>query len=424
MKERLTLLLKNDKKKAYEYFFIICVLSYALFTVLDLLIVGKSALQWSLLWDGEDFIADFTNVIGYSAERDPYNHTLVYGLGEKAYPPLQYVVTYFLSRSIFNKQHYYDIRNYTSMHADTKIAMMYILLTVITVILLYECIRTYKNGSNFVKAFTSIAIVLSFPIIFSLERGNSILAVLVFVLFYICFYKANNKVLRELSFVSLALAAALKLTPALLGVLLLLEKRWKEAIRTIIYGILFFFLPFLFFKGGFNNIPLFLRNLSIQLETYKNEAGCTIKGYILHYASGLSTINMDLLSTVCTIVTVIICAFLLVATFLSDRNCERLLYLCLTTIILPSHSGTYCIVYLIPATIAFLNEPNKKQLDILVIIGSCFCLCELGGVIGFSLINFHNGLLIILLYSIMQAVTTIFTHFKYKNTISKESPVS
>ena len=101
MKERLTLLLKNDKKKAYEYFFIICVLSYALFTVLDLLIVGKSALQWSLLWDGEDFIADFTNVIGYSAERDPYNHTLVYGLGEKAYPPLQYVVTYFLSRSIF-----------------------------------------------------------------------------------------------------------------------------------------------------------------------------------------------------------------------------------------------------------------------------------------------------------------------------------
>ncbi len=416
MKPRLILQMNIDTKKRYEYCFIICVLSYVLFSLLDLLIFGKDAIQWSVLWNGNDFIADFTNVIGYSSERDPYNHTLVYGLGEKAYPPLQYVVSFFLSKTIFNKQHYYDIRNYTSMYTDTKIAMMYLIITIVTIVCMYECIRKFKNGTDSTKALTAIAIIFSFPVVYTVERGNSILAVFVFMLFYLCFYNSNNKFFRELSYISLSLAAAIKLSPAILGLLLIIEKRWKDAARTILYGILFFFLPFLFFKGGFNNIPLFLRNLSLQLEGYKYDAGCTIRGYIIKYLLHHFIDRFDILSTICAVITIIICTVMLIAAFITPRNSDRLLYLCLIMIILPSHSAAYCIIYIIPALIAFLNENGKRLLDKYIIFGGCLCLCELGGRIGFYLINMHNGLLIILICSIVKSIETITVTFSRKHS--------
>ena len=41
-----------------------------------------------------NFLADFTNVVGYSAGRDPHNSLAYAGLSEKAYLPLCYVIMY------------------------------------------------------------------------------------------------------------------------------------------------------------------------------------------------------------------------------------------------------------------------------------------------------------------------------------------
>ena len=401
-------LLQLDKKHMHELFFIMCLLLYELFSIVDILIRGVNSIQWRVLYYGYDFIADYTNVIGYSSLRDPYNHTIVYGLHEKGYPPLQYCFSYLLSNNTTDIQTYYEIHNYTSMYADTRIMMLYIILTVIAVVILYESIRRYKNGSGFVKTLTAIAISLSFPIIFTIERGNSMLFVIVFIMIFICFYDSKNKILCEFAFLSLALAAALKLTPAILGVILIMQKKWKEAVRTILYGIAFFILPFLFLKGGIRNFSLFLRNLSLQLDAYKEDDGCNIMGYILRYFAGYS----DSLSTVCTVITVIICFVLMIAAFYAHKNSDRLLYLCLIMLILPAHSATYCILYLIPVILAVLNESSKKKLDIYIIIGGCLCCCELGGYTGFFLINHYNGVLIILLCALIRAIETLIVKFK------------
>lgn len=409
-----------DKKKQYEIAFIACIFAYIVFYICDFLIKGLNAIQWSTLWNGHDFIADFTNVIGYSSDRDPYGHNIINGLEERAYPPLQYLISYFLSKSIYNQQHFYDIHYDTlsnsNMYIETKTAMLYLLFIAVSIISLFECIKTYKNGSKYIKTLTAFAVTLSYPIIFIMERGNSILAVFVFVLFYLCFYNNDNKILRELSFISLALAAAFKLTPALLGIFLVMEKRWKEAFRTIIYGIVLFLFPFLFFKGGFNNIPLFFRNLSLQLNAYSIEDGCTIKGYFIYYFPDLFDNYTSTVKTICSIATVLICILFLLAAFITKRKCDRLLYICLVLIILPSHSGTYCIVYIIPALLALLNEENKKSLDKYIILGGCFCLCELGGDTGSLIINYHNGLLIIVLCSLIKSTETIIAYIQTKST--------
>lgn len=407
-------LLQIDQKMKYEFTFIICLFVYELFSIIEILVRGIDAIQWEVLWSGDDFMADFTNVIGYSAERNPYNHTLVYGLHEKVYPPIQYVFSYFLSNNT-DMQHYYKIRNYTSMFGDSKITMLYIIFTVISVVCIYECLRKFKNGAGFIKTLTAFAVVMSYPVVFTIERGNTILLVFAFMMLFVCFYDSKIAFLREISYIALALAAALKMTPAIFGVLLIFQKRWKDALRTVIYGIACFILPFFFLKGGLGNLPYFFRNLSLNLDAYKTAASCTIMGFIIKYLNVYS----DQMHTVCTIITMIICIVFIVAAFLTNRTSDKILYTCAITIFLPSHSATYCLLYIIPAFVVVLNESDKRLLDKFLILGACLCSCECGGYIGYFLLNHYNGLMIILLCTIIRAVETLVVAFKNKN--SKEA---
>ena len=91
--------------------------------------------------------------------------------------------------------------------------------------------------------------MLSSIFIYAYERGNLIqLTVVLSTIFLLC-YNSKNKIIKEISFICLATAAALKIFPALFGILLLFDKKYKEAMRLIIYGINFTSLPFLFFEG-------------------------------------------------------------------------------------------------------------------------------------------------------------------------------
>jgi hypothetical protein len=77
--------------------------------------------------------------------------------------------------------------------------------------------------------------------------------------------------------------AGIKLTPAVLGILLLYNKQWKEVVCIIIYGCIFFFLPFLLFEGGFSNLGQMLNNVMFRLETYSIKDGCTIVACVVHF---------------------------------------------------------------------------------------------------------------------------------------------
>ncbi|MCR5615177.1 MAG: DUF2029 domain-containing protein [Saccharofermentans sp.] len=403
-----------DQKRKYEYFFIICIGAYVLFTIFDFMIC-KGAVQWETLLNGRDFIADYTNVIGYASNRNPYDSTIANGLQERAYPPLQYVFSYLVSLTVPDMQYYYDIQDFTGMYMNTQVAMLYLLFVVISVIGIFELVRGFKNGSNLVKTLTALALTLSFPVLITIERGNSVLIVIVFVLFYLCFYDHDNRVLREMAFIALALAAGIKLMPAVLGVLLIIEKRWKEVIRTVIYGLASFFLPFLFFEGGFKNVPLFFRNLSLQLEAYKFIPDCTLRGFILTYFPDYAYDNIDSVKTICTVVTLLICTLMLVASFLTKRKGDRLVYLCMLLIIMPSHSASYNLLYLFPCMIALLNETDKLKLDLFILLGGCLSICTLGGPLGSILVNWHVGLLIIIICAIVKSVEVIVKRLDKKN---------
>lgn len=63
----------------------------------------------------EDFFADITNVIGYSANRNTYVETYYLGACERAYPAIVYLMAYMLSR-IIDMQPYFDNDYFLDMY--------------------------------------------------------------------------------------------------------------------------------------------------------------------------------------------------------------------------------------------------------------------------------------------------------------------
>ena len=105
------------------------------------------------------------------------------------------------------------------------------------------------------------SVVCSFSMLFAFERGNILLLSWAMTLYYLLTYDHHRPFVRETGLIALAAAAALKLYPAVFGLLLLREKRYRQVIRAVIYGILLTLLPCLCFDEGFRGLGIWLNVL-------------------------------------------------------------------------------------------------------------------------------------------------------------------
>ena len=268
-------------KKILEYAFIlISVIGFFLW-MLSLMVNGYESRQISLFFNEmSDFFADFLNTVGYCGQRDPYNNLSYVGWEHKQYPPLAYVFFWGFSQFVADMDPYYERGFFLNMYQEHLFLYMLIVFWVSVLIFVFELVLHNKNDNAFIKYGTAIAILLSFPILFSLERGNSYLFVIVFVMIFVFNYNSNSKIFREFALLSLAVAFGLKMTPAILGILLIYEKRWTDAIRAALYGMIAFFAPFLLFKDGFMNLFYFLRNMRISAKAHSPFDGVSVLGSV------------------------------------------------------------------------------------------------------------------------------------------------
>jgi len=350
-------------KKFFEIAFVIVIFTSFIFWAKSIIFDGAASYQWKVfLLDLTDFEGDFTNVIGYSGSRDPYNCLYYTNLQEKAYPPLIYVFMHLLSR-IVDIEDYYAADYFLNMYMDPKLLIMMIIVIAAMLIAFFEAIRHNLKDSYGMKLLVSIAMLLTAPVFFSIERGNSILLVIALMTAFIFGHDSDNKILKELSLIGLAVAAALKISPALLGILLIYKKDWKAAIRTVIYGIIIFVGPFLLLKGGLSNIPLMIRNVQMNNEFYMSKWGLTLYYTLVNYGVPDSMT----IFRVTGIVSKVLCLLMIIAAFKFDRRSDVIMVLSLSLIVFPDHSGYYNLLYLVPATIMLINEEKKYLYDIIAL---------------------------------------------------------
>lgn len=79
--------------------------------------------------------------------------------------------------------------------------------------------------------------------------------------FFILYRNSEKPLLRELACLALAIAAGFKLYPAFLGVLLLRDKNYLAAVRTVLYGVVCLCFPLFFFNEGLFGLTLWFRVL-------------------------------------------------------------------------------------------------------------------------------------------------------------------
>lgn len=109
----------------------------------------------------------------------------------------------------------------------------------------------YKAESKVMKGFAPVLFMLSFPFwYFAFERGNMTIYAMLFLWFSLANYKSEDPRIRELAMLSLAVSASFKLYPALFGFLWIREKRYKDTVRLVIYGLAAFFVPFFILNRG------------------------------------------------------------------------------------------------------------------------------------------------------------------------------
>lgn len=400
--------------KLYERIFIFVSLFSFILWLLVLIYEGEMSNQFNLFFrQCEDFFADTLNVIGYSALRDVYNCP-INGMQEKAYPPLSYFLLYFFSR-IINCDIYYTEGSFINMYKEPTLLIILIICTMIVMIFLYELIRTLIKGNNMTKRLIALSCLISSPMLFTLERGNTILIVLLFFMFYLFFYNSENKFLKEISLISLAIVGALKITPAVIGILLIYNKQWKEVFRTLVYGIVFGILPFFFFKGGLSNIFLFVDNLKQNLTVYNSNEGCTLLAGLLSY--GVEGNNQ--LVTIMKIITYIICFSLMIIIPLYKKNWEKVLAVSIVLVILPSHSGYYCILYLFPALIMFLNDKNHSKCDLIVLLAFVIMTISYQSYIGTHFINYHLTIYILTAFIFIRGIKQVIIWSKNRRLNKK-----
>lgn len=109
--------------------------------------------------------------------------------------------------------------------------------------------------------------VASFPFLFSLERANSIWLSAAGIAVFLAWFDAKAPWKRQLALLALAFACALKLTPAVFGVFLLKERRWRDLLILAGEGAFLLLTPF-FLLDGLDLIDEWIACMRLHLEAY------------------------------------------------------------------------------------------------------------------------------------------------------------
>ncbi len=237
------------------------------------------------------------------------------------------------------------------------IFVMYLCLITVLLVMGIKKVIQWQYG-DVAFFFLVLSIVLSAAMVSgAYERGNIVLFTLMFLVYALYFKDSENKVKRELALIFIAVAAGFKIYPAIMGLLYLKEKRWKEAARLLVYGILFFFVPFLF-TGGIRGMVQYISILQATAEDTAlrfTNVGSFVPG-LLFFAGGDIELG-QLIGKTCEWILLGGC---LLAFWRTEEKWKRVLYLSVLMVLFVPKSFRYVAIYTLLPFLSWGREMRKK----------------------------------------------------------------
>lgn len=268
---------KAFKKKAFSVMkkidpavALVCVMavSITVFAIYSL-IKGPSGFLSIFFRDSGDLFMDYFNSI-----RDVAQGTGVYTDRHVIYPPMANLLFLIFSRIVPKEYLMSSWEDRLTWTAYPSAILSVFLFLMIPTILLVLLIRKNMQGRENLKWLAVLLLIFNIPMLFLYERGNSLIWTVLAVSAYLFYYNDKSVWKRELALLSLAFAFSLKLYPAILGLPLLADKRYKDGARCAAYGLILLLLPSLCFGGPkcflwiYQNIRSFSSNAGGALGTF------------------------------------------------------------------------------------------------------------------------------------------------------------
>ncbi len=349
-------------------------LSFLLIAVAFLVIVfSKGKAFNNLFWHGSTlgYYPDLFESVIHARTRNPYKLDAIY-------PAFAYCLIYFFNFFIPGsyKNNFGDLQNICDQSETFVIAHLF--YTMITLAFAYFIIKSFGKTEYKGKYALILIFLTSSPYIFLIERGNTVIITILFLFVYIFGYNSENKVIRELALICLACAAAMKLYPALFGLLLLSDKKYKEAVRAVIYGVVLFVVPF-FFMGGLGQIPQMLKNsLTLNNNTMSGSTGFGY-GFKVNVTSALGSVFDWLFaknySMYIKMGVYFVVPLLLLGSLFIKKNWKRVAAISLVVILMPDFSFIYNVIYLLIPLILFIKDVRGKKITFW---NTIYMLCFVG----------------------------------------------
>jgi hypothetical protein len=353
--------LKNKKNSVYSIIFIgISCILFIIFAVG--LVQNPFGPQREIFYLGTDgYFGDFLYMMYSTLDRDPYTKS-----GYVCYFPLTYMIL-----NIFGQLDYYFEMTYQQVKNSKMAIMSGFFFIGFSVFLLYMSLDKMARKCR-VSPFLLISLFLSYPFLFSIERGNYIVLSAASVGFFICYYDSEKTSERVFAAICLALATVLKITPVFFGLLYFEKRQYREIFLSAIIAVLLAFLPFLYFKDGFANIPrLFniFRSMMKQGQPtfiWSDIVICSPQlslkhaVYVIFNLFGLPQEPIILLYNISNMITYIMFFITIVFSFFTKNKWLRISLLSMAVLFFQD-SGLYCGLYLFPMVVLFFSSLERRS---------------------------------------------------------------
>ncbi len=349
--------------KLLSSYYIIFSISAILFFIMLAVTDGKSFSETIFRNSvGSDFFMDFFNSIRDASTKDVYKEGIIY-------PPLANIFFYVLSLMIDPELASTSFSYRRLLQDDYVCLFLYFVFVILSLILFVNLMKNYLMKNHLERYLNSLPLLLifSYPMIYCIQRGNIALLSLVFSMFFVFNRNSENKFIRELSLILLAIAAGIKLYPAVFGLLLITDRKFKEAIRLIIYGLLCLVLPFFFYDGieSIRDLIFNLKNFSdYSLEKMSPAFVCV--DVLAMYSSLL--FKIDYSSAYSFMFTVTYFAAFAVLIF-APKEWQKVWAITYMIMNYSSIGRTYILVLAIIPFVVFIASEKIRKRDIVYFIG-------------------------------------------------------
>ncbi len=394
----------KEEESASVNFFGLMIVLFALFFVgciLAALFKGQYFIVGNSLFfqDYGDWFMDFFNVNVFLENMDPYIEC------GSSYPPFVLVMA-----KAFNYLTY-CLAGGRFARATVAGVLAFILFLATSVVPTYFLLRKVfkdRGFSTLAANLTFIAFLCTAPFLYAFARGNFIFYSLLFSVIFFVYYKHDSFIVRELSYISLAISVGTKLYPAVFALILIREKRWGDFGRVVLYCACLVFLPFLMFEGGYiANVLQFITNLNIfSTQPFRFEYWGGV--YTNFYSYGVSIQNFvrilfckftgtsmlecpDNVNIIAICITLAFMAILVFASMVTSKKWKHVCAMALVSILFPDPSYVYSMIFLfIPITMFFLDRDKKTVGDLMYLI--LFVLMLSPVQTGYFISQYFNGL--------------------------------